>query len=135
VPTRHYVMEQAEEGGGGEGGALVQVVNASMCVCVCVCFLKKQRQYVMYWYAAQFGYLSNHETDVEIQHINIYQTTSFPHGTAALSREPCSVQTLVKSYCGAFGRLGMPTVVADAGGRCSEKADANFRTHVLRRIY
>ena len=30
VPTRHYVMEQAEEWGGGEGGALVQVVNASM---------------------------------------------------------------------------------------------------------
>lgn len=38
VPTRHYVMEQAEEWGGGEGGALVQVVNASMCVCVCVFF-------------------------------------------------------------------------------------------------
>jgi len=121
VPTRHYVMEQAEEWGGGEGGALVQVVNASMCVCVCVFFLKKQRQYVMYWYAAQFGYLSNHETDVEIQHINIYQTTSFPHGTAALSREPCSVQTLVKSlYCGAFGRLGMPTVVADAQRRLTQ---------------
>ena len=32
VPTRHYVMEQAEEWGGGEGGALVQVVNASACV-------------------------------------------------------------------------------------------------------
>jgi len=38
VPTRQYVMEQAEEWGGGEGGALVQVVNASMCVCVCVFF-------------------------------------------------------------------------------------------------
>jgi len=38
VPTRRYVMEQAEEWGGGEGGALVQVVNASMCVYVCVFF-------------------------------------------------------------------------------------------------